>query len=353
MLPGDSIRIACWYDTTSSKTPITWGLLSTNEMCSASLLFYPRNNWLQATGTSFKTIPLCKLQTSGQVNGCQFGRLFSAVRKHDITATALAHCASEQICTNECSSIANIAFTHPCLNGENYELLQSRLTRKFKNLKNFMDTLQLCSMNISKNTSTILTNPAPTRVPSIPNIRPMTYPIITGNYPGPGEAYPMTYSNLTIGPPPRINLNRGHTGHIRPLAKELIAANKFQTANRKPALPKWKSQKTMHAPALSSNVNPQKRGRLTMKNTSYLQKNITPPMWEHLPARHTPSMLNSISPSRWEGPMARHAPSMSNQLMPRNIQTSNMYSQIQDPLLIKLASIMKLIENPSLMPVIR
>jgi hypothetical protein len=51
--------------------------------------------------------------------------------------------------------------------------------------------------------------------------------------------------------------------------------------------------------------------------------------------------------------MARHAPSMSNQLMPRNIQTSNMYSQLQDPLLIKLASIMKLIENPSLMPVIR
>jgi hypothetical protein len=49
-----------------------------------------------------------------------------------------------------------------------------------------------------------------------------------------------------------------------PLAKELIAANKFQTANRKPALPKWKSQKTMHAPALSSNVNPQKRGHLVV-----------------------------------------------------------------------------------------
>ncbi|CAC5410877.1 unnamed protein product [Mytilus coruscus] len=155
MFPGDSIRTVCWYDTTTAKTPIKWGLLSTNEMCSTSLMYYPRNDWLDATATSFKQIPLCKLQTTGEANGCHFGRLFDAVRQTDATSIALEHCAAEKICTNACASIASVAFTHPCLTGDNYELLQSRLTRKFERLKNFMDALKLCRVEQINNTKVL------------------------------------------------------------------------------------------------------------------------------------------------------------------------------------------------------
>lgn len=135
----------------SAKTPISWGLLSTNEMCSASIMYYPRDSWLHATATSFKSIPLCKLQTTGEYNGCHYGQLFDAVRQEDVTTTALAHCAKEKICTTDCSSISTIAFTHPCLHGESYDLLQSRLTKKFPALKNLIDTLELCNLKPTNN----------------------------------------------------------------------------------------------------------------------------------------------------------------------------------------------------------
>lgn len=142
--PGDSILISCGYNMAAAKTAITWGLLSTNEMCSASLMYYPRESWLHATATSFKSIPLCKLQTTGEYKGCHYGQLFDAVRQNDVTTSALAQCATDRVCSDECSSITAIAFSHPCLRGESYDLLRSRLTKKFPALKNLMETLEIC-----------------------------------------------------------------------------------------------------------------------------------------------------------------------------------------------------------------
>ncbi|VDI61739.1 dopamine beta-monooxygenase [Mytilus galloprovincialis] len=195
MFPGDSIRTVCWYDTTTAKTPIKWGLLSTNEMCSTSLMYYPRDDWLDATATSFKQIPLCKLQTTGEANGCHFGRLFDAVRQPDATSVALDHCATEKICTNACASIASVAFTHPCLRGDNYELLQSRLTRKFERLKNFMDALKLCRVEYINNTNDQETITTTTEIPPTvhSNIDLSNFQIPTGGktqYNNPGIPIP-------------------------------------------------------------------------------------------------------------------------------------------------------------------
>lgn len=144
VLPGDILRITCVYDTREVKHPVHWGLLSTNEICASTIEFYPKGNWMGSTCSSFKSIPLCKLETTGVANGCDFNGFFGALHKDVRTAALFQNCTDMNFCTPACRTLANAATSHPCLTGDSMELLRSPLTAPNKKLKVFFNVLELC-----------------------------------------------------------------------------------------------------------------------------------------------------------------------------------------------------------------
>nr|AKV63176.1 P-U1 [Pinctada fucata] len=144
VLPGDILRITCVYGAKDSKHPISWGHLSTNEICASTIEYYPKSSWTASTCASFKSIPLCQLEATGIAKGCNFIKLFETLRKDNVTHKILKECSDGNLCNPSCKSISRAASAHPCLKGDCLSLLKSPVTSHNAKLETFFHVLNLC-----------------------------------------------------------------------------------------------------------------------------------------------------------------------------------------------------------------
>ncbi|XP_069108614.1 uncharacterized protein [Argopecten irradians] len=149
ILPGDSLRMSCVYNSMSMRSNVSWGFGEADEICLATLFYYPKESWETTSCTSFRSIPLCKLETTGIVNDCDFNSFFSTLRRDFQTAAALANCTMRRICNEGCFSLSVAARSHPCLMGDSFKLLESSIDiSPDERLSVLFETLKLCEPGI-------------------------------------------------------------------------------------------------------------------------------------------------------------------------------------------------------------
>ncbi|XP_060076206.1 uncharacterized protein LOC132555864 [Ylistrum balloti] len=156
VLPGDSLRMSCVYNSMNMQGNVSWGFGETDEICLATLFYYPKESWETTSCTSFRSIPLCKLETTGIVNDCDFNRFFGTLRRDFQTAAVLANCTVRRMCNDDCHSLAKAAQSHPCLKGDNFKLLESSVDiSPDERLSVLFETLKICHSGIHGNEAAI------------------------------------------------------------------------------------------------------------------------------------------------------------------------------------------------------
>ena len=144
VLPGDILRITCVYGAKDAKHPISWGHLSTNEICAATIEYYPKASWTATTCTSYKSIPLCQLETTGIAQGCNFQKFFETLNRDERTYNVLKTCSTSGVCDSSCKGIAKAALSHPCVKGDCGSLMKSPITTPNERLDTFFKVIGMC-----------------------------------------------------------------------------------------------------------------------------------------------------------------------------------------------------------------
>lgn len=127
VLPGDSIRMICEYNSTNMATPVNRGLGEDQEICRAQLLYYPRKNWDNPSCLGFKHVPLCLFETVGGAMGCHYQDFLDSLQREAHYNTTIATCSLSNTCSAACLHLVSKERQHPCLRGELYELWNSKL----------------------------------------------------------------------------------------------------------------------------------------------------------------------------------------------------------------------------------
>ncbi|XP_033753286.1 MOXD1 homolog 1-like [Pecten maximus] len=127
VLPGDSIRMICEYDSTMMTSTVHRGLLADEEICRAQLLYYPKENWTNPSCLGYKHIPLCLFETVGEVMDCNYQEFLDSLQTEAHFNTTIATCSLSNACSAACLHLVAEERKHSCLKGELYELWNSKL----------------------------------------------------------------------------------------------------------------------------------------------------------------------------------------------------------------------------------
>ncbi|XP_060070311.1 DBH-like monooxygenase protein 1 [Ylistrum balloti] len=138
VLPGDSIRMICEFNSTQMTSPVNRGLSPEEEICRAQLMYYPKENWVNPTCLGYKHVPLCLFETVGEAMNCNYQSFLDSLQKEAHFNTTIATCGLATTCSAACLHLVSKDRQHPCLRGELYELWKSELIgqpdEKMKNL---------------------------------------------------------------------------------------------------------------------------------------------------------------------------------------------------------------------------
>ncbi|OWF51919.1 uncharacterized protein LOC110448415 [Mizuhopecten yessoensis] len=152
VLPGDSIRMICEFNSTQETKPVDRGLSPDDEICRAQLMYYPKENWTNPTCLGYKHVPLCLFETTGAVMGCNYQSFLDSIENDAHFNTTIATCGSSNECTAQCLFLVSKERQHPCLRGELYELWNSTLiSRPNARMVNLYKALKPCEKLYEQN----------------------------------------------------------------------------------------------------------------------------------------------------------------------------------------------------------
>ncbi|XP_033750973.1 dopamine beta-hydroxylase-like [Pecten maximus] len=146
--PGDSLRTTCQYNTESRNRTTNFGLRAIDEMCFASLQFYPAENAIRKGCTSSAGIPTCQLtDPNAVIDGCSVS--FTTSQDMAVIKRFLDDNCHPLKCLKECINVVKAIRKHACFRSENVRKhVEERLIQM--NLLDTLARLHSCDVEIAK-----------------------------------------------------------------------------------------------------------------------------------------------------------------------------------------------------------